>query len=435
MTASISHFHQRIDGCFADRIGTAGLSEREFKALLDETSGALEELKRRSKERTLPLLALPQRRDDLPAIRAAAERLRRFEDVAVLGTGGSSLGGRTLTALADGGLGPAGYRHPPRLWFVENVDPDGFEQVTSRLDPARLGLVIISKSGGTAETLSQALALLPRLTAAGAALPERAVVITEPADNPLRRLAERHRLSIIDHDPGVGGRFSVLSPTGLLPAANAGLDVAAIREGAGDVLRATLAAPGSEAAPPAIGAALNVALARHRGVSQSVMMPYVDRLAPFAQWFCQLWAESLGKDGKGTTPIRAQGTVDQHSQLQLYNAGPGDKLFTLVLGDHRGRGPRFDDLPADAALDWLRGHAMGDLMAAFQHGTAETLSEHRRPVRLITLDRLDERVLGALLMHFMLETIIAAHLFQVNPFDQPAVEDGKRRAREHLARR
>lgn len=425
-------YHQEVAGCFESRIANAGLTRQEFKAVLDETAAALESIKGQHQAQGLPLLALPGRRDDLPAIHAAAGRLRRLTDVAVLGTGGSSLGGRTLTALADGGLGPAGYATSPRLWFIENIDPDGFERVTARLDAARLGLVIISKSGGTAETLSQALTLLPRLAAAGGALGERVTVITEPADNPLRRLAGSHGLPIIDHDPGVGGRYSVLSPTGLLPAAIAGLDILAIRGGADDVLRETLAASSPDAAPPAIGAAINVALARHRGVSQTVMMPYVDRLAPFAQWFCQLWAESLGKDGKGTTPIRAQGTVDQHSQLQLYNAGPGDKLFTLIFGAHAGKGPRFDVLPADPALDWLRGHGMGDLMEAFQRGTAETLSEHRRPVRLITLDHLDERVLGGLLMHFMLETIIAAHLWQVDPFDQPAVEDGKRRARRHL---
>jgi glucose-6-phosphate isomerase len=163
-------------------------------------------------------------------------------------------------------------------------------------------------------------------------------------------------------------------------------------------------------------------------------MPYIDALGPFGLWFRQLWAESLGKDGTGSTPIRAMGTVDQHSQLQLYLAGPADKFYTLILVPQAGKGARVaPDLAEDQALSYLAGRTMGDLLEAEQRATLETLAANGRPVRALVLPRLDERAMGALMMHFMLETIIAADLLGVNPFDQPAVEEGKRLAREHLS--
>ena len=163
-------------------------------------------------------------------------------------------------------------------------------------------------------------------------------------------------------------------------------------------------------------------------------MAYADRLERFTRWYVQLWAESLGKDGKGTTPIGALGPVDQHSQLQLYIAGPRDKLFTIITVDTAGRGPRIAaDLAQLAGEPDFAGKTMGDLVAAQGRATAETLAKNGCPVRTIHLDRLDEASLGELLMHFMLETIIAAHLLGVDPFDQPAVEEGKVLAKQYLA--
>ena len=163
------------------------------------------------------------------------------------------------------------------------------------------------------------------------------------------------------------------------------------------------------------------------------MMAYADRLERFTRWYVQLWAESLGKDGKGTTPIAALGPVDQHSQLQLFIAGPRDKLFTVVTTGAAGRGPRIDaDLAKLAGEPDFAGKTIGDLVAAQGRATAETLAKNGCPVRTIHLERLDEASLGELLMHFMLETIIAAHLLGVDPFDQPAVEEGKVLAKQYL---
>ena len=162
-------------------------------------------------------------------------------------------------------------------------------------------------------------------------------------------------------------------------------------------------------------------------------MPYANQLQTFSSWFAQLWAESLGKEGKGTTPIVALGPVDQHSQLQLYMDGPLDKLVTIIVPEMRGAGPAIDkDLAKRAGVDYLGDSHVGDLVTAGAYGTGEALQQAGRPVRMITTSELDEAVLGHLLMSFMIETIIAADLFGVNAFDQPAVELGKVIARHYF---
>jgi glucose-6-phosphate isomerase len=166
----------------------------------------------------------------------------------------------------------------------------------------------------------------------------------------------------------------------------------------------------------------------------AVMMAYADKLERFTRWYVQLWAESLGKEGKGTTPIGAIGPVDQHSQLQLYIAGPRDKLFTILTTGAAGRGPRIaSDLAQLVGEPDFAGKTMGDLVAAQGRATAETLARNNCPVRTLHIDHLDEQSLGELLMQFMLETIIAAHLLGVDPFDQPAVEEGKVLAKQYLS--
>jgi glucose-6-phosphate isomerase len=406
----------------------------EFTDVLDETASALATLRRRPDDGTLPLLRLPGLRDDLPTLAALADEFRRrFDHVLVLGTGGSSLGGQTLCALADQGFGPR--PGAPRLHFLDNIDPATFAALFGAIDLARTGCIVISKSGGTAETLTQFAICLDQFRAARGTLnvADQFIAVTEKRDNALRRLAMRLGIRTLEHDPGIGGRFSVLSNVGMLPALIAGLDAAALRAGAATVLEATLAAVTPRAAEPAAGAALTVAAARDLAASATVLMPYVDRLAHFGLWFRQLWAESLGKDGKGTTPIRAMGTVDQHSQLQLYLAGPRDKLFTLIMLDVAGSGGTVSaEFAAEPDLAYLAGRTMGDLLDAEQRATAESLQRQGRPVRILRLARLDEASLGALLMHFMLETIIAADLLAVDAFDQPAVEEGKVLARQYL---
>jgi len=430
-------YGQIAEACFAERIGPHGLTQEEYEDTLAATAPALERLKAAYADGSLPLLRLPEARADLAAIERHAERLRAgCDDLVLLGTGGSSLGGQALAALAGERLGPLAGR--PRLRFLDTIDPARFEGLLGAVELRRTGFLAISKSGATAETVAQ---LLLSFAAVRAAVGEseardRFTVITEPGDNPMRQHAERFGIPVLDHDPGIGGRFSVLSLVGLLPARVAGVDIAAVREGASSVIRALNAAAQPAALPPAVGAAIAIALEWRRRVTGNVLMPYVDCLAHFGMWFRQLWAESLGKGGKGSTPVRALGTVDQHSQLQLYLDGPADKMFTLVVAAEEGKGrPVPADLAADPRLGYLAGRTLGDLLAAEQRATYDSLVAAGRPVRLLALERVDERALGALLMHYMLEVIIAADLLGVDPFDQPAVEDGKRRARAYLSER
>ena len=428
-------YQHLTDNCLATTIGDDGLTEEAFARVLMAAAPAHDRLCQLVESGRLPCLSAATREgDDLAPLAAlAADWRARLDDVVVLGMGGSSLGGQTLYALSDRGFGPQG--GGPRLHFLDNVDPDTMASLIGALDFKRSGLIAISKSGGTAETLAQVLALLPALEAAVGRdrLPGQMAVITEPRPSPLKRIAERYGLPCFDHDPGIGGRFSVFSVVGALPALVAGLDVAAFRRGAAEVLGATLAASRVEDSEPAVGAALAIGLAQERGLTQSVMITYQDRLAPFGLWYRQLWAESLGKDGAGTTPIRARGTADHHSQLQLYLAGPRDKMFILVMPATAGAGPTMAaDLAAAVGAGNLGGRALGDLLMAAARATADTLARHGRPVRRFRIETLDEAALGALQMHFMIETIVAADLLGVNAFDQPAVEEGKELTRRYL---
>ncbi len=433
---------QSIETARAERIGAEGVAAAAFDDALRRCGEALDWLRARHADGGLPLLRLPAARDDLAAILAAAHRLRAAAtDIVILGTGGSSLGGQTLAQLAGHGVPGLGVlRDGPRLHFMDNLDPDTHGALLARLPLATTRFVAISKSGGTAETLMQTIAALTAVKDAGLAtrIPDLFLGLSEPAKagkrNGLRTLLEAHRVALLDHDPGVGGRFSVLTNVGLLPAAALGLDIAAVRTGAAAALAPVLARRPPAEVPAAVGAALAVALAQSGGKHIAVMLAYADRLERLTRWYVQLWAESLGKDGKGTTPVAALGPVDQHSQLQLFIAGPRDKLITVITTGAAGRGPRMAaDLAALAGEPEFAGKSIGDLAAAEGRATAETLTKNGCPVRTIHVERLDEASLGELLMHFMLETIIAARLFGVDPFDQPAVEEGKVLAKRYLS--
>jgi glucose-6-phosphate isomerase len=409
-----------------------------FADVLVHTGKALDDLRARHADGSLPLLRLPDKRDDISTILGYAALLREgASDVVVLGIGGSSLGGQTLAQLSGYAVPGVGLlRDPPRIHFIDNLDPESYGTLLQRLPLPTARFVAISKSGGTGETLMQTIAALDAVSAAGLDPHDRFLGITEPARpgkaNGLRDLLAAHRIPMMDHDPGVGGRFSVLSNVGLLPAAVCGLDIGAIRTGAAEALAPVLGNRPPQDVPAAVGAALAVALAPSKPIA--VLMAYADRLERFTRWYVQLWAESLGKDGKGTTPLAALGPVDQHSQLQLFIDGPRDKFVTVVTIANDGRGPRMPaDLAALAGEPAFAGKTIGDLVTAESRATAETLAKNGCPVRTISLAALDETSLGELLMHFMLETIIAARLLGVDPFDQPAVEQGKLLAKRYLS--
>jgi glucose-6-phosphate isomerase len=408
-----------LKGAFDKRVGDARAALAHWRTSPSAGFAAI----RRSVEAT---------QDLAPAAELAEYLSKNATEVLLLGIGGSSLGAQTLAQLAFWGTeayAPRGGR--PRLRIVEGIDSAVFRTMLNMLDLRTTRFLVVSKSGTTTETLMQLLVAIEALEEAGGGkyLRHHFAGIGEEGENPLRAILSDMGAPIIAHDPNLAGRFSAFSSVGLVPALIAGLDARAIRAGAREMLEAAFA----DGASVIEGAALSVA-ARDAGLTQSVMWVYRDRLARLPKWWRQLWAESLGKNGQGTTPIDALGPVDQHSQLQLYLDGPNDKLFTLIGA------PAVSDAKASAAwaqkhgLPLLAGRGMSEVVAAEIRATAETLTKAGRAVRRISLTApLEERNLGALMFHFILETLIAARLWNVDPFGQPAVEEGKILTRKYLS--
>lgn len=399
-------------------VGQQGISEPVFNRALSRAEQAMQELA----NAPLPVLSRCQDMSDLPAIEALAADIRKkFKTVFVCGMGGSSLSGKMLTALAEN---PFTQRCGDiSIRYLENIDPYSLTQLTSTLDAASTCFIMVSKSGGTAETMSQAGILWQAMEAVlGAKTAEHFFAITEARSSVLRRFTERHNIKCLEHPADVGGRYAALTLVGLLPAAIAGLNIRKIRQSASAVIADAYAKPGQ--AEPVKGAVVSF-LMSEQGKNISVHFPYCDRLQMFTLWHRQIWAESLGKKGKGITPVPAIGSVDQHSQMQLYLDGPRDKFFTLYLLKQEGKGSKIPALQ-DEALTYLEHHPVGDVIEAQQLATLETLVRNQCPSRVINLQELNEESLGALTMHFMLETLLTANLMGIDPLDQPAVEDGKK---------
>jgi glucose-6-phosphate isomerase len=242
-------------------------------------------------------------------------------EIFVLGMGGSSLAGRALVSLRNDAPGDVTIR------FLNNIDPVTWHNAFRDGDLTTARFLVISKSGGTAETLAQCLLALDMVTSAGQTPRDCVTVVIQPGPSPLRTLAEQHDLPVLEHPPGISGRFAALSLVGLLPALLAGLDAAAVRRGAVSVLD-DLAQSGVASAP-ARGARA-IACHEQGQVGVQVLMPYGDVLRPLARWWVQLWGESLGKDGQGSTPLATVGVTDQHSQLQLWRDGTHRHMLTML---------------------------------------------------------------------------------------------------------
>ena len=308
--------------------------------------------------------------------------------------------------------------------FADNLDGQSFDLLLDEAQLAHTQFIVVSKSGGTAETMMQLSCALTALKKAGLDAAKHVSGIAGSGSNTLRDVAERAEFPLLPHADGIGGRFAVLTNVGLLPALLMGVNPISVRQGASEALSSFMEAPVAEI-PSALGAAMQIAHAgKNRNIS--VLMPYTDRLERLGFWYRQLWAESLGKDGQGTCPVNALGPVDQHSQVQLYLGGPDDKLYNLITAKNQHPGPKAlaeaCDIPE---LSWLQGRSIGELVAAEAIATFTALKENARPVRHIEMQDVTGHSVGYILMHFMLETIIAAGLMDIDAFDQPAVEQGK----------
>jgi glucose-6-phosphate isomerase len=359
-------------------------------------------------------LNLPER-TDAAEIRDAVDPVADSETVLSVGIGGSALGAATISTA----LGPGTADH----YVLDNVDPRRVTAILEDIEPANTAVNVVSRSGTTAETLANFLVVRDAFEDAGVDWRDRTVVTTG-AEGPLRTLADEYGLPVLSVPDGVPGRFSALSAVGLVPAAIQGHDIEGVLAGgrAGfDSLSDSL----FECPAYAYGA-VSYALDQ-RGAGVNAMMPYAEGLEPFAEWFAQLWAESLGKDGQGQTPARALGVTDQHSQLQLYRAGPRDKLVTLV----RARERTDRSIPATDIdeLAYLGDTGLGELLDAEFRATEASLAQASRPNVRIELERLDARGIGHLLYAMEAACILAGELYDVDTFTQPAVEWGKRAAR------
>ena len=431
---------QSLDLALVSGVGEGGIPDAAFDKAVADLAPALARLAGEAK--TLPLLGLPAETADLEPVRVAAARLRDgASDILVLGTGGSSLGGQTLAQLTGyGTAGLSAFLPEPRVHFIDNLDPLTFAALLKTLPLKTTKFVSISKSGGTGETLLQTIAAITALRGAGVAEDKigwHFQGLSEPAKpgklHALRALLEPFGVPFLEHHTGVGGRYSVLTNCGLLPAAVLGLDIVALRQGAAKALAPVLAGKGVKETPAALGAALNLAAMRN-GKNIAVLMPYADKLALLTRWWMQLWAESLGKDGQGTQPVGALGPVDQHSQQQLYLAGPKDRLFTVLTVANKGKGPAIDAALAKQIGEGdFADKTIGDLVAAQGLAMVDTFAKNGRAVRKLHVDVVDEASHGEILMHFMLETILTGYAMGVDPFDQPAVEEAKILAKRYLA--
>ncbi len=430
-----------VNGCFDP--AAEGLDRGDLAGVAAAALGAFDGFQARREKGELGFADLPADAATADATERLAKDLGgRFENLLVLGIGGSSLGGRAIvSALAHPfhNLLPRERRGAMRIFFPDNSDPATFEALLGTLDLADTCFATVTKSGGTAETMSQHLALRARCIArfGEEGYRERCVLVTDPAKGALREIARAEGLRALPVPANVGGRFSALSAVGLLPAAAAGVDVAELLAGA-SAMEARCRTGDVLGNPALLYAAALHLMDRRRGRRIHVLMPYADALRDTGDWFVQLWAESLGKrPDVGPTPFRAVGATDQHSSLQLMVEGPQDKVVTLV----RVASPRADlslSVPEGyrrfGEIAYLDGHTMGELLEAERRATDAALRKAGRPTISITLPRLDARAMGELLMLLELATAYAGGLYGVNAFDQPGVEAGKRYAQGLLGR-
>ena len=406
----------RVDlGNALGEVADPGVSRADLDRLDERVAAAHERIERgrEDDEHGHAALNLPETADP-DAIRTAVDPFRDADAVLTVGIGGSALGAATLADAL-----PA----DTSAYFLDNVDPEHTTRLLDSLDLGSTAVNVVSRSGTTAETLANFLVVRDAMDAAGVDWTDRTFVTTGQQGN-LRNLAEKHDLPALDVPEGVPGRFSALSTVGLACAAIQGHDLDAILAGAAD--EADRLSGSLYDSPGYAYGAVSYAL-EERGAAVNAMMPYAESLETFAEWFAQLWAESLGKDGRGQTPARALGATDQHSQLQLYRAGPRDKLVTLVRPDERAdREIPETDLEG---LSYLGGSTLGELLDAEFEATEASLAAAGLPNVRVEIDRVDARSLGELLYSMEAACVLYGELADVETFTQPAVEWGKRAAR------
>jgi glucose-6-phosphate isomerase len=424
-----------------EHLGVRGVDpERLGGDLADRFRAAHESVEAIRRSGEMGFFELPYDSDALAQAQELADQIEgRFENLVIIGIGGSALGARTLRDALLGSLWNERSNEEragrPRMYILDNVDPGAVLDVVEHLDLRRTLFNVVSKSGSTAETMALYLVLEGLLIEefGKEKVGEHFVFTTDPENGALRSIAEAEGINSLPIPGNVGGRFSVLSPAGLFPAALAGVDAAALLGGAARADEYCRTPVLGENAAGLMATLLHVAHSE-LGASIHVLMPYSERLRSFSFWFQQLWAESLGKahdrSGNvvhtGPTPLPAVGVTDQHAQVQLFMEGPLDKVVIFValtgtqrdmkIGEHRASVP---------SVAYLGDHTLGQLMDVERRATAEALCRNGRANMTFEIECLDASTLGELFMLMSVATIYAGALYDVNPLDQPGVEMGK----------
>ncbi|MGC1402744.1 MAG: glucose-6-phosphate isomerase [Thermodesulfobacteriota bacterium] len=427
-----------------------GISEEDLEKLFPTIQAVQEQLEIEKNQNSLPFLTLPFDLSVLPTIKKFVQEAKTWaENFVVLGIGGSSLGAKAL----HGAL-----LHPfhnllsknmrkgfPRLFVIDNVDPDGFKSLLDLLEVRKTLFNVISKSGGTAETMSQFLIIrdLLKKKLGNRKEKDHLVITTDPVQGVLRRIAEEEQFKRFEIPSLLGGRFSVLSAVGLLPAAMGGVDVEELQAGAREMAR-RCQVRSLWGNPACLCACLSFLSYKQKKKNIRVIMPYADALKGMGEWFCQLWAESLGKrvntKGRevwnGQTPVTALGATDQHSQLQLYVEGPGDKVFSFLGVKHYSSLMPLPKLyPKMEGLAYLGGRSLNKLIQAEMQATRLSLARNGRPSLILTLPKINPFTIGQLIFLWELETYICGQLMGINPLNQPGVEEGKNLTYAFLGRK
>ncbi|MEM9372373.1 MAG: glucose-6-phosphate isomerase [Planctomycetota bacterium] len=431
--------------CLSDRVGPHGLDPARLDPNSDPAAGmaALTDRLAASRgtgwERWRELWTEPMRTEHIDSVRAIANASEgRFENMVVLGIGGSALGNIAIQAALNPptyNLLPASDRPGPRVFVVDNVDPANLGAVLEACDPKTTLFNVISKSGETAETAAQFMIVRDRLKqSVGARWADHVVAVTDPSKGTMRSICDDAGIATLPVPEGVGGRFSALSPVGLFSAAMGGIDIEALLDGA-KAMDDRCSNPDLHHNPAAMLAFLLVEMGTRKGKPNHVLMPYGNSLYLLADWYRQLWAESLGKkhDASGAevfagfTPIKALGTTDQHSQVQLYREGPNDKVFGFVEVESFGD----DDITIPTgmgvdALSYLEGRSMTTLLNAEKRATEYALVESSRPNFTIRFPEVDAHHVGEFIALWQVATAYAGLMLNIDAYDQPAVETGKK---------
>lgn len=439
-----------FNNMMADAIGSEhGITEQELKSLEPLASRYASDLREERKRGKLSFLDLPYQDDVVTEIIKTANALKgKFRNLVVVGIGGSALGNIAInTALNHpfyNMLSDQERKGFPRIFVLDNIDPDRFSGLMDIIKPEETLFNFITKSGSTVETMAQFLIIAKRLRdRLGKDYQEHIITTTDREKGALREITRREGFRSFEVPSGVGGRYSVLTPVGLFSAAMSGVDIAALLGGAAS-MDVACKSDNLWENPALMGAALYyVSHTKHRK-NIVVMMPYSSALSGAADWFCQLWAESLGKKYSlnkeivfaGSTPVRAVGVVDQHSQLQLYMEGPYDKVIAfLAIKKFSNEVPVTNGDAIADDLMYLKGHSLNNVMQAEFEGTRLALTEQNRPNCTYTLNELSAFTLGQLFYLLELQTAYAGRFYNVDAFDQPGVEAGKINAFAMLGRK